>query len=150
MIFQVFQLPEIILYLQLYWPLKEDFCVISQKNFKSRHFMGHSDTDFQLQLNSKSSKLPSFDNLLKNMLKINILNLKRNGHFFKFCVSIIYVIFFLTMINLCPNILFIKNSKCQQFFHLKKEPPKKHKFFIFLKGCFFVMGSPIDMNVDIL
>ena len=53
------------------------------------------------------------------------------------------------MINLCPNIWFIKNSKCQQFFHLKKEPPKKHKFFIFLKGCYFVMGSPIDMNVDV-
>ena len=27
------------------------------KNFKGRHFMGHSDTDFQLPLNSKSSKL---------------------------------------------------------------------------------------------
>ena len=29
------------------------------KNFKSRHFMGHSGTDFQSLLNSKSSKLPS-------------------------------------------------------------------------------------------
>ena len=28
------------------------------KNFKGRHFMGHSGTDFQLLLNSKSSKLP--------------------------------------------------------------------------------------------
>ena len=56
---------------------------------------------------------------------------------------------FSNMINLCPNIWFIKNPKCQQFFHLKKEPPKKHKFFIFLKGCYFVMGSPIDMNVDV-
>ena len=28
------------------------------KNFKSCHFMGHSGTDFQLLLNSKSSKLP--------------------------------------------------------------------------------------------
>ena len=27
------------------------------KNFKGRHFMGHRDTDFQLLLNSKSSKL---------------------------------------------------------------------------------------------
>ena len=44
--------------LQLYWPLKEDFCVILQKKFKSRHFMGHSGTGFQLLLNSKSSKLP--------------------------------------------------------------------------------------------
>ena len=29
------------------------------KNFKGRHFMGHSGTDSQLLLNSKSSKLPS-------------------------------------------------------------------------------------------
>ena len=29
------------------------------KNFKGRHFMGNSSTDFQLLLNSKSSKLPS-------------------------------------------------------------------------------------------
>ena len=28
------------------------------KNFKGRHFMGHSGTDFQLLLNSKSSKHP--------------------------------------------------------------------------------------------
>ena len=28
------------------------------KNFKGRHFMGHSGTDFQLLLNSKSSKPP--------------------------------------------------------------------------------------------
>ena len=28
------------------------------KNFKGRHFMGHSGTDFQLLLISKSSKLP--------------------------------------------------------------------------------------------
>ena len=26
---------------------------------------------------------------------------------------------------------------------------KKHKFFIFLKGCYFVMSWPIDMNVDV-
>ena len=35
-------------------------------------------------------------------------------------------------------------------FMLKKEPPKKHKFFIYLKVCYFVMGAPIDMNVDVL
>ena len=32
-------------------------------------------------------------------------------------------------------------------FILKKEPPKKHKFFMFLRGRYFVMGGPIDMNV---
>ena len=30
-----------------------------------------------------------------------------------------------------------------------KEATKKHKFFIFLKGCYFVMGSAIDMNVEV-
>ena len=29
------------------------------KNFKGCHFMGHNGTDFQLLLNSKSSKVPS-------------------------------------------------------------------------------------------
>ena len=57
--FKWFQLLEIILRIHLYWPLKEDFCVISQQNFKGRYFMGHSGTDFQVLLNSKSSKLPS-------------------------------------------------------------------------------------------
>ena len=33
------------------------------------------------------------------------------------------------------------------FFILKKEPPKKN--FIFLKGRYFVMGGPIDINVDV-
>ena len=53
------------------------------------------------------------------------------------------------MINLCRNNWFIKNSKCQQFFILKKEPPNKHNFFIFLKSRFFVMGGPIDINVEV-
>ena len=30
---------------------------------------------------------------------------------------------------------------------LKKEPLKKHKFLIFLKGRYFVIGGSIDMNV---
>ena len=34
-------------------------------------------------------------------------------------------------------------------FILKKEPPKKHKFFIFLKGRYFIIGGPIDMNVGV-
>ena len=58
------------------------------KNFKGFHFMRHSGTDFQLLLNSKSSKLPSI--LLKNMLKIPILDLKKRGQFFKFCFSITF------------------------------------------------------------
>ena len=34
-------------------------------------------------------------------------------------------------------------------FLLKKEPPKKHKFFIFLNGRYFVISGPIDMNIDL-
>ena len=48
---------------------------------------------------------------------------------------------FPNMINLCPNIWFIKNSKCQQFFHLKKQPPKKQIFHIF-KRLLFRNGQP--------
>ena len=32
---------------------------------------------------------------------------------------------------------------------LKKKPPKEHKFLIFLKGRYFVMGGSIDMNVGV-
>ena len=34
-------------------------------------------------------------------------------------------------------------------FILKKDPPKKHKFFIFLKSRYFVMGASIDINVGL-
>ena len=56
---------------------------------------------------------------------------------------------FSNMIKLCRNYRLIENSKCQQLFILKKEPPKKHNFFIFLKSHCFVMGDPIDINVDV-
>ena len=36
-----------------------------------------------------------------------------------------------------------------EIFILKKESPKKYKFFIFLKGRYFVMGGPVDMNVGV-
>ena len=31
----------------------------------------------------------------------------------------------------------------------EKEPLKQHNFFIFLKGRYFVMGGPIDINVGV-
>ena len=34
-------------------------------------------------------------------------------------------------------------------FILEKEPPKKKKKIIFLKGLYFVMGGPIDINVGV-
>ena len=36
-------------------------------------------------------------------------------------------------------------------FSFEKGAAKKtKKFFIFLKGCYSVMGSPIDMNLDVV
>ena len=43
--------------------------------------MGHSGTDLKLLLNSESSNV-SLHSLLKNMLKIHILDLKNRGYFF--------------------------------------------------------------------
>ena len=34
-------------------------------------------------------------------------------------------------------------------FSFEKGAAKNHKFFIFLKDCYFVMGSPIDINIDV-
>ena len=31
----------------------------------------------------------------------------------------------------------------------EKEAAKKTQFFIFLKGCYFVMGKPLDMTVGV-
>ena len=42
----------------------------------------------------------------------------------------------------------MKNSNVNNLF-FEKGATKKHKFFIFLKGHYFVMGSPIDMNFGI-
>ena len=35
------------------------------------------------------------------------------------------------------------------FVCVKKEPSKKHKFFIFLKCGYFIMGGPSDMNAGV-
>ena len=34
-------------------------------------------------------------------------------------------------------------------FLLDKESPKTTNFFVFLKNSYFIMGGPIDMNVDV-
>ena len=34
-------------------------------------------------------------------------------------------------------------------FILKKRTAKKRKFFMFLRGLYFVMGGPIDMNFGV-
>ena len=35
-------------------------------------------------------------------------------------------------------------------FSFEKGATKKQMFLIFLKGCYFLMGSPVDMNVAVL
>ena len=54
---------------------------------------------------------------------------------------------FSNMINTCLNIWFIKNRECQQFLFWQRSHQKKHKFFIFLKGRYFVIGGTILMDV---
>ena len=34
-------------------------------------------------------------------------------------------------------------------FFMKKEPPKRHNFFIYLKDRFFVMGGPYVMSFGV-
>ena len=34
-------------------------------------------------------------------------------------------------------------------FYFKKRATKRHRFFIFLKSRYFIMGGPIDMNVGV-
>ena len=53
---------------------------------------------------------------------------------------------FSNMINFCPNIWSIESFKCQQFVFWKRSRQKTQIFYI-LKGRFFVMGFPIDMNL---
>ena len=52
------------------------------------------------------------------------------------------------MINLYPDNLFTKNSKCQQFF--EKTAAKKEKRLVFLKDRYFIIGDPININVGVL
>ena len=55
---------------------------------------------------------------------------------------------FSNMINLCPNIWFIKNSKYQQFVFWKRSR-QKTQIFLISKGRYFAMGCPIDMNFGV-
>ena len=64
--------------LQLYWLLKEDFCVILQKRLGAVilwHKVARV-SNFQLLLNSKSSKI-SLYSFLKNISKIHISDLRK-------------------------------------------------------------------------
>ena len=49
---------------------------------------------------------------------------------------------FSNVINLCPNIWFIKNSKCQQSFFEKRSRQKKNTNLSYFKGPLFCNGWP--------
>ena len=56
---------------------------------------------------------------------------------------------FLNMVNLSPNIWFIKNSKCQQFLFRKKSRQNNTNFSFSLNSRYFVIGDSIDINVGV-
>ena len=122
------------------------FVVDGPKNFKLL-------ADISFESSFQNTVLPSLLLILCARYYVDLDDIQRNevetSTACNFNNSWSLYLIFLNVINLCPNIWFFKNSKCQQFFHFKKEPPKKHKLFIFLSGCYFVMGNPIDMNVDV-
>ena len=73
--------------LQLYWQLKEDFCVISQKLLGAAilwHKVARV-SNFQPLLNSKSSKI-SLYSFLKNISKIPISDLRKRSVFSNFAL----------------------------------------------------------------
>ena len=138
-----------------YWPLKDGFHSISQKFYRAailwwvdQKFKLLADISFEsclqnialssLQLFSCASYWVDLDDIQWNEVATSTARNFNN--------SWPLYLNFSNMINLCLNIWFIKNSKCQQFLFWKRSRQKKHKFFIFLKGRYFVMGSPIDMN----
>ena len=50
---------------------------------------------------------------------------------------------------LLSKYLIHRKFKMSAIFILKKEPPKNPQIFHVLRGRYFVMGGPIDMNVDV-
>ena len=72
------------------------------KTFKGRHFMAQSSTGLKFSiaiLNSKSSKL-ALHSFLENMSKKPNLDLKKRGHFFKFCFMFKVVHFSITRFDI--------------------------------------------------
>ena len=53
-----------------------------------------------------------------------------------------------TIINIIPQFFTHEIYKCHRFFCCEKQTPKTANF-CFLKGRYFVMGSPIGMNVSV-
>ena len=56
---------------------------------------------------------------------------------------------FLNIINLSPNIWFIKNSKCQQFLFRRKSRQSNTNVSFSLNSRYFVKGDSIDLNAGV-
>ena len=136
-----------------YWPLKDSYRSVSQKFYRTP-FCGEWTKKNQTFSRHFSREKPSkycivefttvFVCLLLSWSRRYSMKWSSNFDGRNFSNSWLLHLTLSNMINLCPNIRFTKNSKCQQYF-LKTEPPKKHNFFIFLKCRYFVMGGPITM-----
>ena len=113
--------------------------MILTQNLKKWPFFFRFNISFDSSL--QNTVLPSLRLLFCACYQVDLDDIQRNevatltAHDFSNSWSL-YLIF-LNMINLCPNIWFIKNSKCQQFFHLKKQPPKKTQIFHIFKRLLF-------------
>ena len=118
--------------------------MILTQNLKKWPFFFRFNISFDSSL--QNTVLPSLRLLFCACYQVDLDDIQRNevatltAHDFSNSWSL-YLIF-LNMINLCPNIWFIKNSKCQQFFHLKKQPPKKTQIFHIFKRLLFRNGEP--------
>ena len=119
-----------------YWPLKDGFRSISQKFYRvailwwvDQKFKLLSDISFEsriqyialssLELFSCISYYVDLDDIQWNEVATSTARNFNN--------SWPPYLNFWNMINLCPNIWFIKNSKCQQFFFWKRSCQKQKK-----------------------
>ena len=121
-----------------YWPLKDDFRSISQKFCRAAYHFGVGRPKiFKLlaDVYFYSSFKILYCRVLCACFQVDLDDIQWNematSTARNFNNSWPLYLIFLNMINLCPNIWFIKNLKCQQIFHLKKDPPKNTDFSCF-------------------
>ena len=133
-----------------YWPLKDDFCLISHfvvggpKNFKLL-------ADISFESSFQNTVLPSLllfscacyyvdlDNIQWNEVATSTARNLNNSWPLHLTFS--------SMISFCPNIWFINNSKYQQYFFEKGASRKTQNFHIF-KGPLFRNGWPYWYDVS--
>ena len=129
-----------------YWPLKDGFRSISQKFSRATILQWVDQIFFESRLQNivLSSLLlfscDCYDDIQWNEVATSAARNFNNS-------SLLYLNFS-NLINLCPNIWFIKNSKHHQLLFWKRSR-KKTQIFIFLRSRYFVMGGPSDRNVGL-